>query len=35
VVEVTASSASYDLHDKIEAYRRAVVAELRVPDAPN
>lgn len=30
VVEVAASSASYDLHDKMEAYRRAGVPECVV-----
>lgn len=30
VIEIAASSASYDLHDKLEAYRRAGVAEYVV-----
>ena len=30
IVEVAASSASYDLHDKMEAYRRAGVQEYIV-----
>ena len=33
IVEVAASSASYDLHDKREAYRRALVELERFIDA--